>query len=77
MVCVGDYIRQDAANGVAAADGSNLAAVGAGVVHEPIQGLPFMEDGACEVRATRFFCHVRTYVQQYCSLCVCVLLLCD
>lgn len=41
---------QDAANGVAAADGSNLAAVGAGVAHEPAQSLPFMEDGACEVR---------------------------
>lgn len=43
---------QDAANGVAGADGNNLAAVGAGVVHvhEAVGGLPFIEDGACEVR---------------------------
>eukprot|EP00752_Nemacystus_decipiens_P014570 g12976.t1 len=39
----------DAANGVAAADGNNLAAVGAGVVQGPVQALPFLEDGACEM----------------------------
>lgn len=46
------YGMQDAANGVAGADGNNLAAVGAGVVHvhEAVGGLPFIEDGACEVR---------------------------
>ena len=63
-VCVCVRVRvdaeQDAANGVAAQDGSNLAAVGAGVVHEPIQALPFIEDGACEVRghSSPFLCFV-------------------
>lgn len=43
------FLSKDAAtaNGNAGVD-KNLAAVGAGVLH-PVPGIPFLEDGACEV----------------------------